>query len=92
MSAILTRNANIVKIVKNINILDISVTNKTSLLNAVRRKIGGDTLTEVELAEIIRDVASHHYSPMEIGAFLVDCAAFMTAGETLGAPWPMLQR
>ena len=53
-------------------------------LDAVRRKISGDTLTELELAEIIRDVANYHYSPMEIGAFLVACAAFMTTAETLG--------
>ncbi|MCE2843060.1 MAG: thymidine phosphorylase family protein [Novosphingobium sp.] len=53
-------------------------------LDAVRRKIGGDTLTEAELADIIADITKHRYSPMEIGAFLVACAAFMTTAETLG--------
>ncbi len=52
-------------------------------LEAVRRKIGGDTLTDDEIAAIIRDVARHLYSPMEIAAFLVACAAFMTTQETL---------
>lgn len=52
-------------------------------LEAVRRKIGGDTLTDDEIAAIIRDVARHLYSPMEIAAFLVACAAFMTTDETL---------
>ncbi len=52
-------------------------------LDAVRRKIGGNSLTDAEIGAIIRDVARHHYSPMEIAAFLVACAAFMTTEETL---------
>lgn len=52
-------------------------------LDAVRRKIGGDTLSETEIAAIIRDVSRHLYSPMEIAAFLVACAAFMSTQETL---------
>lgn len=52
-------------------------------LDAVRRKIGGDTLSDEEIAGIIRDISRHRYSPMEIAAFLVACAAFMTTQETL---------
>ncbi|EPR11053.1 thymidine phosphorylase [Sphingobium indicum IP26] len=52
-------------------------------LESVRRKIDGDTLDESEIAAIIRDVAGHRYSPMEIGAFLVACASFMSTEETL---------
>ena len=52
-------------------------------LDAVRRKIGGDTLTDAEIGAIIRDISLHHYSPMEIAAFLVACAAFMTTQEIL---------
>jgi len=52
-------------------------------LDAVRRKIGGDTLDDAEIAAIIRDVSLYRYSPMEIAAFLVACAAFMTTQETL---------
>jgi thymidine phosphorylase len=52
-------------------------------LDAVRRKIGGDTLTDEEIAAIIQDISRHRYSPMEIAAFLVACAAFMTTQETL---------
>ena len=52
-------------------------------LEYVRRKIDGDTLGDGEIGEIIRDIAAHHYSPMEIGAFLVACAGFMTTQETL---------
>lgn len=52
-------------------------------LESVRRKIDGDTLDESEIAAVIRDVAAHRYSPMEIGAFLVACAGFMSTEETL---------
>ncbi|WP_374614771.1 thymidine phosphorylase family protein [Sphingorhabdus sp.] len=52
-------------------------------LEAVRRKITGDTLTANEITSIITDVAAYRYSPMEIGAFLVACASFMTTDETL---------
>lgn len=53
-------------------------------LEWVKRKIDGDTLSDSELEEIIADIAAHRYSPMEIGAFLVACAGFMTTQETLG--------
>ncbi len=52
-------------------------------LEAVRRKIGGDVLHDSEINAIIRDISAYRYSPMEIGAFLVACAAFMTTQETL---------
>jgi len=52
-------------------------------LEAVRRKIGGDVLSDDEIAAIIIDIAAYRYSPMEIGAFLVACAGFMSTQETL---------
>jgi thymidine phosphorylase len=52
-------------------------------LDFVRRKIGGNTLDDAEIAAIIRDISRHRYSPMEIAAFLVACASFMTTQETL---------
>ncbi len=52
-------------------------------LEHVRRKIDGDTLDDAAIAAIIRDIAAFRYSPMEIGAFLVACAGFMTTQETL---------
>jgi len=51
-------------------------------LEAVRRKIGGDVLSDGEISAIIVDIAAYRYSPMEIGAFLVACAGFMTTEET----------
>lgn len=50
---------------------------------AVRTKIQGKTLSAAEYATIIRDIAALRYSKMEVSAFLVACAAFMTAEEVL---------
>ncbi len=52
-------------------------------LEAVRRKISGDILSDSELTEIVNDIAAYRYAPMEIAAFLVACAGFMTTDETL---------
>ena len=52
-------------------------------LEVVRRKIGGETMSAPEIAAIIRDISRHLYSPMEIAAFLVACAGFMSTEETL---------
>jgi thymidine phosphorylase len=52
-------------------------------LEYVRRKIDGDMLGDKEIAAIIGDIAMHRYAPMEIGAFLVACAGFMSTEETL---------
>lgn len=52
-------------------------------LEFVRRKIDGDSLDETEFREIIEDVAAYRYAPMEIAAFLVACAGFMSTHETL---------
>lgn len=52
-------------------------------LEFVRRKIDGEVLNEIEVSAIIQDITHHLYSPMEIGAFLVACAGFMSTQETL---------
>src|SRR6185437_8838522 len=54
-----------------------------SSLSAVRGKIHGQTLDAVQLAAIVADVVSHAYSDMEIAAFLIASASFMTPEETL---------
>lgn len=59
-------------------------------LEFVRRKIDGDVLSESEISAIIRDIAHHLYSPMEIGAFLVACAGFMSTPETLALTRAMI--
>ena len=52
-------------------------------LEAVRRKVGGASLSESEIGAIIHDIAAHRYEPMELAAFVVGCAGFMTTAETL---------
>jgi thymidine phosphorylase len=59
-------------------------------LEFVRRKIDGDTLSDSEVSAIIRDIALHLYSPMEIGAYLVACAGFMSTQETLALTKAMI--
>lgn len=52
-------------------------------LDAVRAKIRGETLSHAMMAEVVADLVSHRCSDMEIAAFLIACASFMTADETL---------
>lgn len=63
--------------------VDISQARTPESLDFVRRKIDGHTLDDAEIEAIIRDISRHLYSPMEIGAFLVACAGFMSTQETL---------
>ena len=44
-------------------------------LEAVRRKIDGDTLNDSEILDIIRDVTSHRYSPMKSAHFSLPARA-----------------
>jgi thymidine phosphorylase len=50
---------------------------------ALRAKIAGETLTAAQINDVVHDLADHRWSDIEISAFLVACASFMTAGETL---------
>lgn len=52
-------------------------------LEAIRAKIRGETLSAEDLHAIMADVAGHRYSKMELAAFLVASAAFMTSDEVL---------
>lgn len=52
-------------------------------LDAVRRKIQGRTFEPVEIDAIIDDLAHYRYSDMEIAAFLIGSASFMTSTELL---------
>jgi thymidine phosphorylase len=60
-------------------------------LEFVKRKIDGETLQDSEIAAIVRDVAGYLYSPMEIAAFLVACAGFMSTQETLSLTRAMVE-
>ena len=52
-------------------------------LDAVRAKIQGRTLDAAQITAIVDDVSHYRYSDMEIAAFLVSSASFMTSGELL---------
>ncbi|MGE4064399.1 MAG: thymidine phosphorylase family protein [Rhodospirillaceae bacterium] len=52
-------------------------------LEAVRRKIMGEALSDPEMSQIIKDIVAHRYSKSELTAFLVACAAFLTSEEVL---------
>jgi thymidine phosphorylase len=52
-------------------------------LEAVRGKILGRTLTDSEIGAIVDDLAHYRYSEMEIAAFLIGSASFLTTGELL---------
>ena len=52
-------------------------------LDHVRAKIDGAVLSPEAYQEIVRDLAAHRYSKMEIAAFLVAASRFTTATEVL---------
>lgn len=62
---------------------DIAQARPPASLEFVRRKIEGEALGDGEIARIIEDIAAYRYSHMEIAAYLVACAGFMTTQETL---------
>ena len=53
-------------------------------LEAVRAKISGQTLSPGQIEAVINDIAAHRYSPMEIAAYLISSASFLTTDEMLG--------
>src|SRR5664279_5815756 len=52
-------------------------------LEAVRAKIRGRTLNVQEITAIVNDLTHYRYSDMEIAAFLIGSASFMTSDELL---------
>ncbi len=52
-------------------------------LDYVRAKIQGHSLQPGEISAIIDDISHYRYSDMEIAAFLISSASFMTSGELL---------
>jgi thymidine phosphorylase len=52
-------------------------------LEAVRAKIHGQTLSAQEITAIVNDLTHYRYSDMEIAAFLIGSASFMTSDELI---------
>ena len=63
--------------------VDIAPARPPRSLDATRAKIRGETLTREAMADVVADLVNHRCSDMEVGAFLIACASFMTADETL---------
>jgi thymidine phosphorylase len=60
-------------------------------LEVIQAKIRGETLSPIEISAVIRDLAAHRLSDIEIAAFLIACASFMTAEEVLALTNAMVQ-
>ena len=60
-------------------------------LGAVRSKIHGQTLSDADIEAIVGDITRYRYSDMEIAAFLVGSASFMTSGELIALTRAMAQ-
>jgi thymidine phosphorylase len=64
-------------------LVSVSPTAPPDSLEAVRAKIRGETLSDQAIGSIIDDLVHYRYSDMEVAAFLVGSASFMTSGELL---------
>lgn len=72
------------------DLAEISPARPARSLDVVRAKVRGETLDQAQLLEVVRDLAAHRYSDMEVAAFLIACAAFMTPEETLALTQAMI--
>ncbi len=52
-------------------------------LDALQAKIRGETLSASDMEKVVADLAGHKLSDIEVSAFLVACAGFMTTDEVL---------
>ena len=71
----------------------VSVTPATppASLDAVRAKIQGRSFSPEQITAIVDDISHYRYSDMEIAAFLIGSASFMTSGELLALSHAMAQ-
>jgi thymidine phosphorylase len=65
------------------DIVEVAPARTPRTIAALRAKIAGEALPDADYAAIAADLAAHRWSDMEIAAFLVACASFMTPDETL---------
>lgn len=61
----------------------IAIARPASSLDAVRAKIRGEELSREDIRSIVEDLAAHRFSDMEVAAFLIASASFMTTEEVL---------
>src|SRR5664279_4373817 len=60
-------------------------------LEAVRAKIRGQSLSAAEITAVVNDITHYRYSDMEIAAFLIGSASFMTSDELIALTGAMAQ-
>lgn len=72
-------------------LVTVSPAMRPNSLDAVGAKIQGRALDNNEIKAIIDDISHYRYSDMEIAAFLVSSANFMTSGELLALSSAMAQ-
>ena len=65
--------------------------NATEQSGCRSRENSGTTLDDDEIKAIIDDISHYRYSDMEIAAFLISSASFMTSGELLALSSAMAQ-
>ena len=65
------------------NLVSITPSSSPDSLDAVRAKIGGRVFRSEDITAIIDDLTHYRYSDMEIAAFLISSASFMTSDELL---------
>ena len=70
--------------VKPGELVQVSQARPPESLSAIRAKVDGHTLDDAAFVAVARDLADHRWSDMEVTAFLVACARFMSPEETLG--------
>lgn len=73
------------------SLIDIAPAPRPRGLAAVEAKIGGETLSDELLGHAVEDLINYRWSDVEIAAFLVASASFMTAEETLSLTQAMTQ-
>ncbi len=61
--------------------VDLRPAREPASLDFVRGKIDGEVLSQQQMSAIIGDIVAHRFSDMEIAAFLIACANFMTTDE-----------
>lgn len=72
-------------------LVTVSPASPPNSLDAVRAKIHGHSLSADEITAIVDDISHYRYSDMEIAAFLISSASFMTSGELLALSHAMAQ-
>ena len=65
------------------NLVTVTPASPPESLEAVRAKIRGQALSAREITAIVNDLTHYRYSDMEVAAFLIGSASFMTSDELI---------